>query len=94
LERIGDIVRRVGEAHFLEGPPTDDELAEHIADVIPPSLCSYVERYSLSGNVLVVFVTDPVSRQELNLRAPEICRLFNARLGRKALGGIKAKLKR
>ena len=94
MERIGEIIPRIERAHFLEGPPTEEELVAHLSNVIPPTLQTYVVRRKVSGNVLTIFVSDPVSRQELSLRAPEICDQLNARLGRNALGEVKAKLKR
>jgi hypothetical protein len=94
FENIKEIVSRIEKAHCLEGPPTDEELEEHLYDVIPESLKSHVVSYRLSGNVLTIYVSDPVSRQELSLRAPEMCRLLNARLGRNALGRIKGRTKR
>ena len=94
LERIDGIIERVGKTHYLEGPPTEDELAAHLPDVIPPSFQSCIVSYKVSGNILTIYVSDSVSRQELSLRAPEICRLLNARLGRNSLGAIRARLKR
>ena len=94
LERIDGIIERVGKAHYLEGPPTEDELAAQLPDILPPSLHSSYMKHKVSGNILTIYVTDSVSRQELSLRAPEICKLLNARLGRNAIGAIKARLKR
>ena len=94
MERISDIIERVGKAHYLEDPPTEDELAAHLPDIIPPSFQSCVVKYKVSGNILTIYVSDSISRQELSLRAPDICKVLNARLGRNALGAIRARLKR
>ena len=85
-----EIVPRVAQAHFFEGAPTDAELESHVRGIIPPTLENYVTGYKLSGNVLTYKVTDAVSRQELSLHAPEMCRTLNARLGRSAVARIRA----
>jgi hypothetical protein len=94
LERIDGIIERVEKAHCLEGPPTEDELAAHLPEVIPPSFEGCIVKYKVSGNILTIYVSDTISRQELSLRAPDICRLLNVRLGRNGLGCVKARLKR
>ena len=93
MERIDEIIERVGKANYLEGPPTEEELAAHLPDIIPPSFRNCVVKYRVSGNILTIYVSDSVSRQELSIRAPELCRLLNKRLGRSALGAVKARLK-
>jgi hypothetical protein len=91
LERLDDIVHRVRKEHFLEGAPTEEELEAHLGDLIPTTLAGHVKGYSISGNVLTIYVADPISRQELSLQAPEICKHLNTRLGRNALGRIQAR---
>jgi hypothetical protein len=90
FEHMEEIVSRVTHAHFLDGGPTDEELDTHAREIIPPTLKNYVTGYNLSGNVLTYTVTDPVSRQELSLHAPGMCRTLNARLGRNAVARIRA----
>ena len=94
MENIGDIVSRLKKDHCLEGAPSEEELEEHLANLFPPSIVNYVTRYKMSGNVLLITVSDPVTRQELSLRSNEIRELLNARLGRNAVGRIKARTKR
>jgi hypothetical protein len=64
-----------------------------VPDVVPPTMRDYVTGYSASGNILTIFVTDTVSRQELSLRAQEVCNLINAKLGRSAVARVKARMK-
>lgn len=94
FESLDDIVARFEKSHNLEGPPTDEELEEHLSAVIPPTLETFVKGYKVSGNILTILVGDTVSRQELSLHAPKMCKQLNARLGRNAIGIIKARTKK
>jgi len=93
FESLDDIVSRIAKKHNLEGPPTDEELDMHLMDVIPPTLQTYVTGFKVSGNILTIFVTEILSREEMKLHAPTICREFNARIGRGAVGEVKARVK-
>lgn len=94
FEHMEEIVSRVEHAHFLEGAPTDDELETHLPDIIPSTLLIYVHGYGITGNVLNIIVTDSVTLQEMSLYGPKIVKLLNARLGRNAVGSIKARVKK
>jgi hypothetical protein len=94
FESLDDIIDRVQKRHDLEGPPTDEELTEHLPPIIPPTLENHVRSYSVSGNVLTIFLGDQTSRQELSLLAPRMCKQLNARLGRNAISKISTRTKK
>ena len=93
FENLDEIVSRIAKKYNLEGPPTAEELDMHLMDVIPPTLQTYVTGFKVSGNILNIFVSELLSKEEMNLHAPAICREFNARIGRGALGEVKARVR-
>ncbi len=92
MESLRDILNRFRKDYGLEGKLTDEELRSLAYKHLDQDISQFVTGVWVEGNVLVIQVTEPVVKQEVQTRSEGIRRRINRDAGRAALASVRVTL--
>lgn len=87
-EQVGDVIRRLLRQEGLETPLNEYRLVDAWKDVVGPAIARYTTNLYIKNQILYVYLSSSVLRQELMMSRQVLVRNLNAQVGSQVIVNI------